>query len=861
VTRRDEELDDEIAAHLKMAVEERVARGESRADAERAVRREFGNIGHVKEVTRDMRSGMWAERLSQDVRYGLRALRRTPAFTVVAVLTLAIGIGANSAMFTVVNGVLLRPLPFSEPYRLFLASYLPPTMMPGTTPGLFDGAYLEFHQRTHVFERVANFHRAAVTLTDAGDATRLYGARVGVDFLRVLGVAPAIGRGFTHEEGQPGRDAVVILSDQLWRERFGADSSVAGKAATLDGTRYAVIGVMPPGFNFPSNSELWTPLVTRLDSGNSFLQQVVGRLQPGATPGQARDELESIMRAMPRDPRSDGTPGVARIVRLQELVSGKIEKSLLILSAAVAFVLLIACANVANLLLIRAASRRHEMAVRAALGASRKRLVTQLITESTLVAIIGGALGTAIAIVGVRVLLAMAPEGRIPRAAEIGVDWRVLAFTLGVSLATGLGFGLVPAMQGSKRPPRDALNNGARTITGRHTRVRGMLVVGEIALALVLLSGAGLMVKSFLRMRAFDTGFEAGNVVTMTATLPNATYGEVARLQAFHTAMLERLSGIPGVVAAGAVSWTPLGDVGVMGDFNAEGAAARAKGYYADKPSTSAGYFATMGIRMLRGRDFTARDNGTAPAVVIVSQSVAAKVWPNQDPLGKRVTMASRPRPEDWMTVVGVVSDVVQDAKFKRHSAVYRPYLQTQQPWFIQEMTFNVRTSVDPRSVMRAMRGALASVDANVAPQGLRTMDDLTTATTAEPLFQARLLTVFSLIALLLAAIGTYGVLAYDVSERSHEIGLRMVLGATRADVMRMVMRRTVLLAAPGVALGVAGALAVTGVLANFLFEVKPTDPSTLALVALLIIAVALVAGFVPAYRATRVEPAVVLPE
>jgi putative ABC transport system permease protein len=854
--RRDEDdLNEELATHLRMAADERVARGESRADAEAAARREFGNVAHVAEVTREMHGGVWWERLRQDIRYGMRALRRTPAFTIVAVLTLAIGIGANSAMFTVVNGVLLRPLPFQDARRLFLVSYLPSSMLLAAPPSLLDRAFPEFRRRARSFERVASFARSAVTLTGAGDATRLSAARTTADFFGVLGVQPQKGRAFAPEEEQPGRAAVVVLSDHLWRERFAGDPGLVGKTITLDETPHIVVGIMPPRFDFPAGAELWTPLVYKLDPGNAFLQPVVGRLRAGVTPLQARAELESIMKAMPADPRDAGTQMVARIVPLQTMVTGKIETSLLIFSAAVAFVLLIACANVANLLLIRASSRRHEMAVRAALGASRTRLVRQLLTESTLVALIGGALGIIVAFVGVRALLAVAPAGRIPRVDDIHLDGWVVAFTFGVSLVTGLAFGVVPAMHGARRAPRESLSSGARTITGTHNRLRAGLVVAEIALALVLLAGAGLMLKSFQRIRTLDLGFSAGNVATMSAALPNATYGEVPRVKTFHTATLERLARIPGVTSAGAAAWQPLGNVGIIGDFHTENAASASRQLYADKPAVSPDYFRTMGIPLVKGRDFTWRDDAGAPGVAIVSETVARTAWPNENPIGKRITMEEHPRPEDWMTVVGVVADVVQDAQFQRHAALYLPYLQLQRRFWMAQMTYAVRTTVEPHTVMRAMRAALRDVDAGVAPEAIVTMDELRSDIMAEPLFQTRLLTIFSLVALLLAAIGTYGVLAYDVSERTHEIGLRMALGATPRSAMQLVMRRTLRLAAPGIMLGILGALAVSGVLRAYLFDVKPTDPATLGVVAICIGVIALAAGFVPARRATRVDP------
>jgi predicted permease len=412
-------------------------------------------------------------------------------------------------------------------------------------------------------------------------------------------------------------------------------------------------------------------------------------------------------------------------------------------------------------------------------------------------------------------------------------------------------------MHGARRAPREALSSGARTIAGTHARLRAGLVVAEIALALVLLVGAGLMLKSFQRIRTLDLGFSVDHVATMSAALPNATYAEVPKIKAFHTATLERLARIPGVISAGAAAWQPLGNVGIIGDFHTEGLTSVSKQLYTDKPAVSPDYFRTMGIPLLGGRDFSWRDDDTAPAVVIVSESLARTAWPGENPIGKRITMtmAPRPGPEDWMTVIGIVADVVQDAQFKRHSALYLPYQQLNRSFWMGQMTYAVRTTVEPHTVMRAMRDAHHGVDASIAPEAIGTMDELRSTTMAEPLFQTRLLTIFSVVAMLLAAIGTYGVLAYDVSERTHEIGLRMALGATPRNAMRLVMRRTLRLVVPGLTLGLMGALAVTSVLRAYLFDVKPNDPATLGVVAFCILLVALAAGFVPARRATRVEP------
>ena len=850
----DDEIQEEIAAHLRMAIADKMARGASREEAERAARAEFGNVTHVAEVTREVRAGLWLERMGQDLRYGWRALRRTPAFTTVAVATLALAIGANSAVFTVVNGVLLEPLPFRDPGRLYAVSYLPTDLPFELPPGVDDRLYLEYRQHVSRFDRITGYQRQELTLSGVRDATRLPGARASATFFEVLGVQPALGRAFSADEDQASSDRVVILSDRLWRARFNGDRAILGKTITLDGITRTVVGVMPRGFTFPAASQVWTPLALRLDPGNSFLFPVIGRLRADATPEQAKSELEAIALAMPPDPRAGGIKPVARIIPLKDTLIGKVRTSLLVLVGAVAFVLLIACANVANLLLIRAATRRHEMAVRIALGASRARIARQLLTESLLIALIGAAAGIFVAFAGVRALLALAPAGRIPRIDEVHLNGWVLGFTLVVAVITGILFGVVPARSGARREPQEALGQGTRLVGGSHHGLRSVLVTAEITLALMLLSGAGLMIKSFLMIRSLDTGYDASRVLTMSVNLPEIAYPDAARLRAFHTALLEQLTRIPGASAVGAVAFRPMSDVGIMGDFVVDGPTPLPHGYTVDKPTVSPGYFAALGIRLLAGRDFTSADRAGAPGVVVVSQTVARRLWPNQRAVGKRISMQDQPGPNDWLTVIGVVNDVVQDAQLNRHSTIYLPYLQTSSAGFINQMTFVVRPQPAAGNLAPAMRGALRDVDPAVPAQALQTMDQSMMDTIAEPVFQMRLLATFACLALFLAALGTYGVLAYDVTERTREIGLRMALGATPGTVVRMVLRRTATLAFTGAALGVAGSLMLTRVLTRWLFEVKPTDPATLTAVTVVLLVAALLAGLLPAQRAAGVR-------
>ncbi|HWH02494.1 MAG TPA: ABC transporter permease [Gemmatimonadales bacterium] len=851
MTPPDDEIREEIEAHLRLAITEKMARGASREDAERAARQEFGNVTHVAEVTREAGYSLWLERLSQDLRYGWRALRRTPAFTTVAVATLALAIGANSAVFTVVNSVLLAPLPFRDPGSLYVASFIPTNIPFELPPSLDDKVYVDYRRRATRLTTITGYQQQDVTLSNPGEATRLPCGLIAATFFDVLGVQPVLGRGFTADDEHPGSQAVVILSDHLWRTRFGADRGILGKAITIDGVPQVVVGVMPPGFDFPDASELWSPLSLPTSPNISTFLSVVGRLPADATPAQALAELEAIAQPKPPDPRARrGDRFAARVIPLKDAVIGSGRTPLLVFAGAVGFVLLIACANVANLLLIRSATRRHEMAVRVALGASRSRIARQLLTESVMLALMGGAAGSFVAIGGVRALLAIAPLDRIPRVDEVHVNGWVLAFTLAVSVVTGILFGLAPARSGARHEPQEALGQGARLVSGPHQRLRSVLVTGEIALALILLTGAGLMIKSFVRMRMLDTGYNASGVVAMSVELPSTAYPDSTRQRAFHAQLLDRLAHIPGASEVAAASFRPMSQVGVMGSLVVDGPVKPPDQYSVDKPVVSTGYFTTMGIRILAGRDFTPADRAGAPGVVIVSEAVAHQLWPSEDAVGKRVAEGTgRPGPVKWLTVIGVVSDIVQDGSLDRHSTVYFPYLQTATRW----MTFVVRPASGVK-VASAMRAALREVDPAVPAQSLETMDQSMMENIAEPVFQMRVLATFALLALLLAVIGTYGVLAYDITERTREIGLRLALGATPGTVLRMVLGRTAVLALLGAGIGMAGALALTRLLSKSLFEVRPNDPSTLIGVSVVLFLAALAAGYLPARRATRIS-------
>jgi predicted permease len=855
-SRVERELEEELQLHLETRIDQEMAMGKTREEARSAALRAMEGMEQRKEECRDARRVNWLQDLVQDARYAVRTLAKTPGVTMVAVLVLALGIGTNTAVFTIVNGVLLRPLPFPEPNRLFLISNRPQRFSFASGPIMVDRDYLEFRQRNHSFESLATLGTNKVTLTGSGEPVVLTASAVGPDFLRVLRARPEIGRGFL-PEGQADTN-VVLLSNQLWNSQFGGDPKIVGKSITLDGASYSVVGIMPATFTFQT-ADLWTRTEVRLDSHNAYLIPVIGRLKPNVSPQQAQAELLTIAAHLPRG-RGDGRDGfVTGIVPLKELFVADTRKLLLIFAGAVAFVFLIACANFANLLLIRGAGRQPEIAVRAALGASRWRLVRQLVTESTLLSLLGATLGVLLSVAGVRALLALLPPGKIPLAGDVYLDGRVLAFTFSLSLITGLVFGLVPALQVTRRELREGVSEGGRNVVLRRERLRGALVTAEIALALVLLTGAGLLLKSFLHMRAVNPGFRSTNILAVTLDLPTSRYRTAVQMRLLDQRLLAALSLLPGAKYVAAVSWLPF-NFGVRGDFQLEGGRHLPEDYQVDKPVISTDYFRAMGIPLIGGREFSDRDSSNAPGVVIVSESVARRLWPAGDAIGKRISMEDSPKPGDWLTIVGIVSDVKQHSLIDAPSAnIYQPYLQTSQLGFLSHMSFVIETRDNPTAIASAVRAVIHKVDQDLPTQSVTAMETIIADTMTEPQSQARLLGIFSAMALLLASIGIYGVLACSVAERTHEIGIRMAMGAEEKDVLWMVLRRALVLAAGGVLIGTLAALAVTRVLTKFLFEVKATDPFTFVAVTGILVMVALVSAWIPARRAVRVHPLVAL--
>ena len=858
--RRDDDLDDEIRAHFAMAIADRIKRGESPEEAAAAVRREFGNVGHVKEVTRESWGGIWFERLVQDLRFTVRSLRRTPAFTAVAVLTFALAIGLNTTMFTVVNGILFRPLPFRGENELVVVSHAPAgPFIHG--PAMFDATYATYERAQHSFQSTTSFGMGPATMTGVGDPVRLTISGSSPGFFRVLGVSPAIGRDFSPTEQLDSADSHVIISDGLWRDRFAADPHVLGRTLEIDGVRQTIIGVMPRGFDFPSGARIWRTAPIYPNPHRVSIRVVVGRLAPGVTPAAALAEMKAITKPSDaQQSRSDVEQLVDGVIPIRRAIVGDVRRSLFLFEGAVAFVLLIACANVANLLLMRTASRQHEITIRTALGAGRVRLVRQFLTESVVIALLGGALGVAIALAGVPALLAAAPSDLLPRSQDIRIDWTVLGVTAAVSLLAGLVFGIVPALQSTRRALRASLAESGQSSTSPRAALRSTIVILELALALVLLVGAGLMTRSFFRMRQVNLGFDPEHVVTFTVDLPRARYPNAAALHEFQRRTESALRGVPNLEAIAAVNWRPVNGGSIIGDFEIEGSRKRPRGFTVVKPCITADYFRVMGIRLRSGRAFTDGDDKASPGVAIVSTSVATTIWPGENAVGHRISMSDKPGPGDWITVVGVVDDVLQDGVTARPSpAIYQPLGQVDFAPFIDHLAFVARTDADPALVEREFLGVLKTIDPLQAAQSIGTMTNIILQSIAEPVFQMRLLALFSILAVVLAAVGVYGVLAAAVSERTREFGIRMALGASPPEVVRLVLWRTAVLSIIGLTLGLAGAGAVTRVMTKFLFAVTPTDPLTFGAVPALLVVIAFVAAAVPARRASRVDPLVAI--
>jgi putative ABC transport system permease protein len=803
----------------------------------------------------------------QDIRFSLRMMRKNPAFAVVAIIALALGIGANSAIFSVVNSVLLNPLPFKEPDRLsriwgkFEKDGIPQNWI--SEPELFD-----LRELCQSFEGIAAYSTGGLNLTGNEDPIRVDTTSVNANFFDVLGVSPALGRTFTEEDDQAGHGQVVMVSHGLWRRRYNSDPGLLGNTIALNGQPYTVVGIMPEGFRYPG-ADLWVPLAldrANLNSRGSHYLEVIARLKPGVTMEQVSAELNTVAGTLtqqnPNNYRPEAGFGLYPVSMAEEVV-GKIRPALLVLMGAVGFVLLIACANVANLLLARSAAREKEVAIRAALGASRGRLVRQLMTESVILALLGGAAGLALAYAGVRSFVVFGPED-IPRISEIGLDGRVLAFSVAVSLLTGLIFGLAPAIQSSKTDLHDSLKEGGRGSTSGRHRLRDLLVVSEVGLALVLLIGAGLMIRSFWRLLDVDLGYRKDHLLTMRLSIPQSKYDDNTKIAAFYARLLDEVRPLPGVESVGVVSQLPLSGAYSSGstaidDQKAGEGLPQFQGYpyiEADRRAVSAGYFESLGISLLQGRPLTEADTADSPKVAVVDEDFVRRFWPDGNAVGKHISVGGGPQGIQWGDIVGVVRHIHHYGPEKEgREQAYFPY--QQRP--ARTMYLAIRTAADPASLAGAVREKVRGIDKDQPVYEVRTMNQLVSASVAQPRLNLVLLGVFAAVALILAATGIYGVMSYSVTQRTHEIGIRMALGAGSTNVMRLVVGRGMVLAGVGVAIGLAAAFAMTRVMASLLFGVSATDPVTFVVIAIVLIVVALIASVIPARRAVRVDPIVAL--
>jgi putative ABC transport system permease protein len=865
---REAEIIEELVQHLEDRYEEILARGASEEQAARAVLEELSDnelfARELRQIERPAsaepiipgtrRVNMIAD-LWQDLRYGIRTIRRQPGFAAIAVLTLGLGIGPITAIFTLAHTVLLKPLPFKEPEQLV-------RVWKNTGNSVSVPDFVDWRDQNQVCEQMGTFSIYSVfNLVGEGEPEAIQGSTVSADMLTALGVEPLLGRVFLPDEDKPGKNPAVVLSYIFWQQRFGGDPNIIGRALTFNAQPYTVVGVMPKGFEFPidvSGTRLWATQVFDPNDpgtprGNNFLN-VVARLKPGVSLEQAQTNLQTVL-----EPQYPNQVPVS-LMSLHEQLVGNTRTPLLVLFGAIAFVLLIACANVANLLLIRSAARQKEVAIRIALGASQFRLFRQLLTESVLLATMGGALGLLLAFLSLDLLIGFSPV-RIPRIEEVGIDGRVLGFLSMTVLMTGLVFGTLSLFRLSERELRESLKEG----TGRSTsglsrqQLRSALVVAEIALSLVLLVGMGLMLRSFLKLRAVDPGFRSGGVLCVNIMLPESRYSERSQRAEFIRQAIERIEALPDVRSVGSAAFNTWTMGSSSRRFAIEGLPLPEPGKenFANYMSASPEYFRTLSIPLIAGRAFTLRDNIQSPGVAVVNQTLARRFFPDQEVIGKRIRFYSSRDPQPpWLEVVGMVGDVKQiSLDSEQQPEIYVPHAQGAHP----ALTFFVRTDGDPLSLTSATKSAIQAVDKDQPVAWLTTLDQVLAGSVSSRRGLMFLLSVFAAIAVILAAVGIYGVISHSVSQRTHEIGIRMALGARPSDVLKLVVRQGLALAVIGIGTGLAGALALTRVLSSLLFDVSATDPSIFAGVVLVLATVALLACYIPARRATKVDPMIAL--
>ena len=859
---RKRKLDDftsEIDSHIQLEIERLREQGLSEAEARAAARRSFGNVMQAEECFYESGRWLWWDHLSQDLRFGLRMLRKSPGFTIVTVLTLALGIGANTAIFSVVNTVLVRPLPYPNHDRILR---IQESHQNDAEANLTYATFLDMQRAAKSIDNLSAYRPWVFNLTGEGEPERVAGAMVSANFFTAFATQPFLGRLMTDEDDRSGgNNRVTVLSYGLWANRYGGDRDIIGRTVLVNSEPHTVVGVMPQGFDFPEKSAMWCPLIPGgefHDNRRAHLLSVVAVLRSTDSQAMAQQELSRIAESIRENDRGSEDPGLLLIASpLKKILVAPVRTALEILIFSVGMLLLIACANIANLLLSRSAVRQKEIAVRTAIGAGRGRLARQLFTESLLLGSLGGLLGFALAVWALRVLAAM-NAANIPRLNQITMDWRVLIFTLLITFSTSILFGLVPVLGGLKIDLHASLKEQA-AISGKSSRIgiKQLLLVPQFALATVLLAGAGLLANSFVHLLRVDLGFNPAHLITMELFLSPAEYPERdPRAAILLHEMMERVRAIPGVRSAGLVSALPITG-GPATDFSISGRPLPRAGNEpsADIRTVDPAYFRTMGIPLLAGRNFTERDNATAPAVMVINQTMARQFWPNENPLGKHVTM------KDWGApltgeIVGVVGDVKSNGLDEAGGPmIYWPYYQFAQ-------IFNsvvVRSELNIATLIPAVKSQIWSVDKNQPVSDIKTMDQVLSDSLARRRIYMALLGMFAGAALLLAAVGIYGVMSYTVNQRVHEIGLRLALGAERADVLRLILSEGTKIAFVGTATGIAVALALTHLMTTLLYGVTATDPATLLAVAALPVLVAVVACCIPARRAMCVDPIVAL--
>jgi predicted permease len=865
-SRRESELEAELESHLEAIAEESIRQGMAPEEARRVARREFGGLEQTKELYREQRGLPSLETFLEDIRFGARMLAKNPGFTIVAVLTLALGIGANAAIFSVVDAVLLRPLAYKDADRLV-------TILHNGDNPVAVANYIDWRDQSSSFEAMGAADYWSANLSGIDSPEHILGLSVTQSLLTLLGVEPLLGRLFVAGEDQKGAEHEVILSYGLWQRRFAGDSKVVGKVITLDGEPYTVLGVMPRTFKFApfwaTRAEMWVPNAfgDRIHNRGGNSLRIFARLKQDVALSEARAEIATITARL--EQKFPGTNRDVVVTPLKQNVVGQVKAPLLLLLGAVGFVLLIACANVAHMLLARSATRQKEIAVRTALGAPRTRVIRQFLTENLLLAAMGASAGLLLAVWGTRALVALSPAF-IPRVDTIGIDARVILFLIGVTVLTGMVFGLAPAMHASAVNLTDTLKDGGRggSDGNRRNRLRSFLVASEFALALILLIGAGLMVRSFFALQSIDPGFNPNRVLSMAVSVAGTQESEPHRRAIFYQQLIERVRALLGVEAAGGINHLPLAGDMWGWPFAIEG---RGKPLPGESPVgvyriVMPGYFETMRLPVLRGREIAATDDASAPGVVLINEKAARKYWPGENPLGKHIAFDDdKAASPTWLTVIGIVRDAKQENWAEApYPEVYLAALQNggflgERESHASYITLVVRTRGNPAALSAMIKNTVWSLDRNLAISEVLTMDDVVAEANAQPRFEMALLGVFASVALMLAAVGIYGVMSYSVARRTHEIGIRISLGASRTDVLRLVVRQGMVLALAGSGAGIIGALLLSRLMTKLLYGVLPTDPVTFTGVAVLLMFVALAANYLPARRATRVDPIVAL--